>query len=343
MTLQLINIGSTSSPSGGDSLQIFATKSNSNFIELYNHVADLNNPHQTTATQVNAIPNSELAQANGVATLGSDGLLTVSQRWTNGGSTLWSPGVPALSSFSAFSSSVSEAVILNIVTGSESSLQNKLLAQPVGNGPVGNGSSVTMINCYENPSKLISMVCTGEYNPREFAGITIPIQNSSTFDIAIAINILGGRTTYNTNLSYEYNFALGWTDGNNNFEYFGKDNLIGEGHAWIEYTSGSYSVANVDLNSYANMFPAEGVPRWFIFSYDGSTMTVSLSLDGTHGSPVYQQTPLVPPTSMAFVMGDVFLQGEGNSVNYTATSGWTADIYVIDFAAGTRLPVPLGY
>jgi hypothetical protein len=100
MTLQLINLGETGSISGGDSLQIIATKSNSNFIELYNHLSNLDNPHQTTAEQTGAISLSLFAQPNGVATLGPDGILSASQRPPSSGggaASLWSPGAPNLS------------------------------------------------------------------------------------------------------------------------------------------------------------------------------------------------------------------------------------------------------
>lgn len=110
MTLQLINMGLTGSTSGGDNLSIAITKSNSNFIELYDHVANLDNPHQTTSGQINAISLDLFAQPSGVATLGSDGILTLSQRPPGG---LWSPGAPILANWTAVGSISGMTVIQN--------------------------------------------------------------------------------------------------------------------------------------------------------------------------------------------------------------------------------------
>jgi hypothetical protein len=59
-----LNLGTTGSNSGGDSLPVILTKTESNFIELYDHVANLNNPHQVTAAQIN------LGAYNVIAALG---------------------------------------------------------------------------------------------------------------------------------------------------------------------------------------------------------------------------------------------------------------------------------
>jgi hypothetical protein len=79
MTQQTLNLGLTGSVTGGDNLQILFTKSESNFIELYDHLANYNNPHETTAAQIGAVNLSLLGAANGVATLDSNGLLSASQ------------------------------------------------------------------------------------------------------------------------------------------------------------------------------------------------------------------------------------------------------------------------
>lgn len=79
MSQQTLNLGTTGSVSGGDNLQVIFTKCESNFIELYDHVSNYNNPHETTAAQVSAVALNLLGVANGVATLGSDARLTPSQ------------------------------------------------------------------------------------------------------------------------------------------------------------------------------------------------------------------------------------------------------------------------
>lgn len=88
MTQQIINLGPTNNPSSGDTIRVALTKSNSNFTELYLHTVNYNNPHETTAAQVGAVPTSYLGVANGVATLDSSGVLTASQLPAGGGSSI---------------------------------------------------------------------------------------------------------------------------------------------------------------------------------------------------------------------------------------------------------------
>lgn len=83
----------------GVNFSSFATTTN-------NHIANVSNPHATTATQVGAIPTAEKAQPNGVATLDGTGLIPESQ-------------VPDVSVGGQLSGTLGNAQVNNLTLGSE--------------------------------------------------------------------------------------------------------------------------------------------------------------------------------------------------------------------------------